>query len=278
MPSTSALLATPQPGRWWESAVLPRARRSTLCPNPPTTSEAARALASFLLDQLVRDGVVLRTWKDGAAKTTAFLEDVATLVEALLTLYEVTGEPLVRERSLARRGHGGALLRALPGFYDTSVDGDPLLIRPRNLDDNAVPGGGRPRPWRCCGSRCSAARRAGARWRSAPWRRSPPPSGAPRWDSATSPGRSTSPSPPLARWPSPVTRGRPTPARWSAPCSAAGTPWRVLAWRGRRRPAARRPPPVGGRATAYVCRGFVCDAPTTDVEELRVALEVRAGG
>jgi len=31
-------------------------------------------------------------------------------------------------------------------------------------------------------------------------------------------------------------------------------------------------PLVGGRAAAYVCRGFVCDAPVTDVAELTAAL------
>jgi uncharacterized protein YyaL (SSP411 family) len=31
-------------------------------------------------------------------------------------------------------------------------------------------------------------------------------------------------------------------------------------------------PLVGGEPTAYVCRGFVCDVPVTDVEALAAAL------
>jgi uncharacterized protein YyaL (SSP411 family) len=31
-------------------------------------------------------------------------------------------------------------------------------------------------------------------------------------------------------------------------------------------------PLVGGRPAAYVCRGFTCEAPTTDVERLRAAV------
>src|SRR5207302_10409443 len=56
--------------------------------------DVARRCADFLLASLLRDGVVLRTYKDGRAKITGFLEDVAFLADALLTLYEATGEPI----------------------------------------------------------------------------------------------------------------------------------------------------------------------------------------
>ena len=53
-------------------------------------------------------------------------------------------------------------------------------------------------------------------------------------------------------------------------------PWRVLAWgEADGVPLLDGRPAVGGHATAYVCRGFVCDAPTSAVAELQTALEVR---
>ena len=37
-------------------------------------------------------------------------------------------------------------------------------------------------------------------------------------------------------------------------------------------PLLRDRPTVGGGVTAYVCRAFVCDAPTTDRDELAVRI------
>jgi uncharacterized protein len=103
----------------------------------------ARDCAQFLLDNLRGDGgALLRTWKDGRAKITGFLEDVAFLCDALLTLYEATGEP--RWFGEARALAGDMLARfhdPVAGFYDTALDAEPLLVRPQTLDDNAVPAG-----------------------------------------------------------------------------------------------------------------------------------------
>jgi uncharacterized protein len=105
--------------------------------------QVARECATFLLDNLRDDGgSLLRTWKDGRAKITGFLEDVAFLADALLTLYEATGES--RWFNQARALADGMLARfhdPVAGFYDTALDAEPLLVRPQTLDDNAVPAG-----------------------------------------------------------------------------------------------------------------------------------------
>ncbi len=104
--------------------------------------QVARAAAVFLLDNLQRDATLLRTWKDGQAKITGFLEDVAFLADALLTLYEATGEP--RWFAESQRLATDMLARyhdPVAGFYDTAIDAEPLLVRPKSLDDNAVPAG-----------------------------------------------------------------------------------------------------------------------------------------
>jgi uncharacterized protein YyaL (SSP411 family) len=104
--------------------------------------DAAVRNAEFLLRALRRDGRLLRTYKDGAAKIDAFLEDHALLVDALLALYETTFDPRwVREaRSLA-----DAMLERFWDeeegvFYDAPA-GSELVVRPRDLYDNATPSG-----------------------------------------------------------------------------------------------------------------------------------------
>ena len=108
----------------------------------PDYVNAARDGADFLLAELRPEGRLLRTWKDGAAKITGFLEDVAFLAGALVTVYEATGEArylamatdLARE-ALARYGDDAGVL------HDTAADADPLIVRPRTVDDNPIPAG-----------------------------------------------------------------------------------------------------------------------------------------
>ncbi|MBM4436816.1 MAG: thioredoxin domain-containing protein [Actinobacteria bacterium] len=103
----------------------------------------AEANADFLLRALTRDGARLhRTWRAGRATLNGFLEDYACLIEGLLELYQTTFE----ERWFqAARALADAMLARFAdpagGFFDTSDDHEPLVTRPKELQDNAVPSG-----------------------------------------------------------------------------------------------------------------------------------------
>ena len=106
-------------------------------------TEAARRNAEFVLSNLRRDGLLLRTWKDGVAKFNAYLEDYAFLVEGLVTLYETTGQFrwLDEARTLTQRmidefwdGEGG-------GFFFTGKSHESLIVRSKDYFDNATPSG-----------------------------------------------------------------------------------------------------------------------------------------
>ena len=55
--------------------------------------QIGRNCADFLLAELVVDGRLRRSWKDGAVGVGAFLEDVASAGDGLLAVYEATGQP-----------------------------------------------------------------------------------------------------------------------------------------------------------------------------------------
>jgi len=104
---------------------------------------AAVANASFLLDALQDGGRLLRSWKGGSAKIPAFLEDHAGLGNALLTLYEATLEPrwLREALDLAEQVVDLFWEEAEGLFYDAPRDGERLVLRPRDVMDNATPSG-----------------------------------------------------------------------------------------------------------------------------------------
>jgi uncharacterized protein len=102
----------------------------------------ARQCAEFLLDAVRIDGVVHRSWLDGQAKVPGFLEDYAHLADALLTLYEATGEPRYFAAALMLAASILDRFRDAEGaYFDTAKDAEPLLVRPRTIDDNPVTSG-----------------------------------------------------------------------------------------------------------------------------------------
>jgi hypothetical protein len=110
----------------------------------PRYLDAAAAAASFVLGALTGgQGRLLRSWREGRAGGPGYLDDHACMAEACLTLYETTFD--LRWLREARRLAGAMVeLFADPGgdgFYQTGRDAEQLVVRPRELFDNAVPAG-----------------------------------------------------------------------------------------------------------------------------------------
>ena len=100
--------------------------------------EAAVACGSFLMEQRKANGTLLRT-----EKIPAFLDDHAYLVEALITLYEATFDPgwyreatALAESMIARFGDPER-----GGFFTTPDDHERLIARRKDLEDSPVPSG-----------------------------------------------------------------------------------------------------------------------------------------
>ncbi|HEV8564141.1 MAG TPA: thioredoxin domain-containing protein [Actinomycetota bacterium] len=110
----------------------------------PELVEAAVRCADFVLAHLRDDdGRLLRSWRDGVPGKPGYCDDYALLAAACLVLYQTTFELRWFEsaRSLA-----DDLLRLFRdeergGFFTTGSDQEALVVRPKDLYDNAVPSG-----------------------------------------------------------------------------------------------------------------------------------------
>ena len=105
--------------------------------------EVARRNARFLLDNLRRDDLLLRTYKDATAKLNAYLEDYAFLSDGLLTLYEATGELEWFEATLSVTNK---MIDEFwddqdGGFFYTGRSHESLIVRSKDYFDNATPSG-----------------------------------------------------------------------------------------------------------------------------------------
>ena len=99
--------------------------------------------ASFLSESLRSDGRLLRTHKDGASRLLGYLEDYAFLIDGLLVLHEATFQARWLQDAVEL---GYAMVDlfwddAAGQFYDTGTDHEELVVRPRDMTDNAIPSG-----------------------------------------------------------------------------------------------------------------------------------------
>jgi uncharacterized protein len=240
----------------------------------PDYLEAAVACASFVLRDLRdADGRLLRTWKDGRGRLPAYLEDHAFLLEALVACYEATGDPSwfdeavgLADTMIARFSdpeHGG--------FFTTADDHEALAARRKDLEDSPIPSGNSAAAFGLL--RLALLTGNGAYERAAlgvlgllfPIAVRHPQAfghllGAADFYLAPVKEVAIVGPEPSAGELRRVVRGAYRPHLVLAAGAADGVP--LLQGR----------EPVGGRAAAYVCERFVCQAPVTTPEELAAAL------
>ena len=228
--------------------------------------DAASGCAGLLADVHMVDGRLRRVSRDGVVGVpAAVLEDHGDVAEGLLALHQVTGER--RWLDLA----GSLLDLALThfadgkgGFFDTADDAEQLVRRPQDPTDNATPSGSAA----VAGALVSHAALTGRTdHRDA--------AEAALATVAEIVGR----FPRFAGWAAAVGEAL---AAGPLEVAVVDSPHLAQLARLTTSPGAvvvsdGESPLLAGRpaGAAYVCRGFVCDAPTTDADELRRRLLVR---
>ena len=106
--------------------------------------DAARRAAGFIRDNMQTDtGALWHRWRDQEAAIAGMLDDYAYLIWGLLELYQATFDAdylswVLRLARICDEKFGGDQ----PGlYYLAPSDGEPLLVRPSQVHDNALPSG-----------------------------------------------------------------------------------------------------------------------------------------
>jgi len=105
--------------------------------------DIAATNAGFLLATLHKDGKLQRSYKDSRARIPALLEDYSGLAWGLIETFEATQDIALLNAS---REIGKEVIERFSdesggGFFDTPNDHEKLITRPKDVFDNATPGG-----------------------------------------------------------------------------------------------------------------------------------------
>jgi len=105
--------------------------------------KAAISNASFLTKALHNGETLKHSYKDGQAKVNGYLSDYALLCEGMLSLYQAGFQErwLNEAKKLADAMLEKFWDKEKGYFYDTAQGEETVLVRPRNIYDNALPSG-----------------------------------------------------------------------------------------------------------------------------------------
>jgi uncharacterized protein YyaL (SSP411 family) len=247
---------------------------------------AAGRAAEFIQRELYEAGTgeLYRTWREGRGTITGFAEDYASLIQGLLDLYEAGFDIrwLQWAEQLQRR-QDELFWDAGRGGYFNTRDGDPaVILRLKDDYDGAEPAAnsiaalnllrldwmiGSKDDYR--GKALKTLEAFRAQWSQSPH---------------ALPQMLVALELALAEPRTVVLAGNPAAEDFralAATLAASLGPRRVIlaadggagqAWLAARRPYLAAMQPVGGRATAYVCENFTCQAPVTTARELAQSL------
>ncbi len=264
----------------WNGLMISALARAAWALGEGRYARAAVDTARFLMDRLRADGRLLRRYRRGEAGVDAVAEDYAFLCRGLLDLYGATFDPAwiaaawdLAERLVERFWDADA-----GGLFDAPPEGDALPWRPKEVYDGAVPSAN--------SAALEAFARLGLLTADPAWTRR-------AGDLAEAlAGR-------VHRYPAAFTAYLTGAAHLLEPTREVvivGPPGRddtralVEAARavyapetavllaapdgalGRVAAFTRGMSEVGGRAAAYVCQNFACEAPLTDPDELAAVL------
>lgn len=128
----------------WNGLMIDAMARADAALDTADYRSYATGAADFILEQMRRDdGRLLHTSRAGIAKLDAYLDDYASLANALVSLYEVTTNERWIDEAVALMDIvlGKFTDPAGSGFYYTASDHEELIARTKELTDSSTPSG-----------------------------------------------------------------------------------------------------------------------------------------
>ncbi|MGO8864569.1 MAG: thioredoxin domain-containing protein [Acidimicrobiales bacterium] len=137
----------PQPARdekvltEWNAMTVATLAEAAAATGSDRYGQRAEEIGEFLMSAMYVGGRLMRSWQGGRARHLAVAADHAWLIEACVRLSELTGRRLWRARA-----HQVSLElldrfsdEESGGFFTTGDDAEPLIVRPKEYLDGALP-------------------------------------------------------------------------------------------------------------------------------------------
>lgn len=128
---------------WNAMMIQSLAQSGRLLDRPQDIAAAQRAMQFLQQNLQTDDGRLLRTWRSGEAKYSAYLDDYAFTVAALLELHKATGKDnwLNNALQVATKQNELFFDQKLQAFYFTATGHEKLIARTSSAYDSVFPSG-----------------------------------------------------------------------------------------------------------------------------------------
>ncbi len=127
----------------WNGLMLRGVATAARAFQSPEFTALAVKNAEFLAREMVRGNRVMRSHKDGVTSIPGYLEDYAAVALGFIAVYELTFDEkwVDHAREITEAMITWFWDEDIGGFFDTAADAEKLITRPRDLTDNAMPSG-----------------------------------------------------------------------------------------------------------------------------------------
>ena len=103
--------------------------------------EGAKEAARFILEKMLKDGLVMRVFNKGQCRVKGYSEDYAFFIQALIDLYETTFDTVWLKKAVDLNQE---MIRQFwdenqGGFFFTGKENEALIARSKNPYDNVLP-------------------------------------------------------------------------------------------------------------------------------------------